>query len=108
MDELMQRDEDTLVQQRLHSDRLRRGSTVVEASGDEQRDPDVEVVGSGLPSGSGGEAPRDEGAREPTRTGTEAANSSGETPAWVRRTHANGARRCRNETRIEKISRITN
>ena len=35
MDELMQRDEDTLVQQRLHSVRLRRGSTVVEASGDE-------------------------------------------------------------------------
>ena len=27
MDELMQRDEDALVQQRLHADRLRRGST---------------------------------------------------------------------------------
>ena len=28
MEELMQRDEDALVQQRLHTDRLRRGSTV--------------------------------------------------------------------------------
>ena len=46
-------------------------STVVEASGGERRDPDVEMVGSGLPSGRGGEAPRDEGARESTRTGTE-------------------------------------
>ena len=79
MDELMQRDEDALVQQRLHSDRLRRSSTVVEESGDERRDPDVEMVGSGLPSGSGGEAPGDEGARVSTRTGTEAARSSGET-----------------------------
>ena len=79
MDELMQRDEDALVQHRLHSDRLRRSSTVVEASGDERRDPDVEMVGSGLPSGRGGEAPRDEGARESTRTGTEAASSSRET-----------------------------
>ena len=42
MEELMQRDEDTLVQQRLHTDRLRRGSTVVEASEDERRNPDVE------------------------------------------------------------------
>ena len=108
MDELMQRDEDALVQQRLHSDRLRRGSTVVEASGDERRDPDVEMVGSGFPSGSGGEAPRDEGARESTRTGTEAARSSGDPPALVRRTRANGARRCRNETRFGKISGITN
>ena len=31
MEELMQRDEDTLVQQRLHADRLRRGSTDAEA-----------------------------------------------------------------------------
>ena len=37
------------------------------------------MVGSSLPSGSGGEAPRDEGARESTRTETEAARSSGET-----------------------------
>ena len=37
------------------------------------------MVGSGLPSGSGGEAPRDEGARESTRTETEAVGSSGET-----------------------------
>ena len=77
MEELMQRDEDALVQQRLNTDRLRRGSTVVEASGDERRDPDVEMVGS---SGSGGEAFRGEGARESTRTETEAARSSGETP----------------------------
>ena len=47
MEELMQRDEDTLVQQRLHTDRLRRGSTVVEASEDERRNPDVEMAGSG-------------------------------------------------------------
>ena len=37
IDELMHRDEDALVQ--LHSDRLRRSSTVVE-----RRDPDVEMV----------------------------------------------------------------
>ena len=76
----MQRDEDALVQQRLHTDRLRRGSTVVEASEDERRKPDVEMTGSGLPSGSGGEGSRGEGARESTRTETEAARSSGETP----------------------------
>ena len=79
MEELMQRDEDTLVQQRLHTDRLRRGSTVVEASEDERRNPDVEMALSGLPSGSGGEASRGEGARESTRTETEAARSSGGT-----------------------------
>ena len=79
MEELMQRDEDTLVQQRLHTDRLRRGSTVVEASEDERRNPDVEMAGSGLPSGSGGEASRGEGARESTRKETEAARNSGET-----------------------------
>ena len=78
MEELMQRDEDTLVQQRLHTDRLRRGSAVVEASTDERRNPDVEMAGSGSPSGSG-EASRGEGARESTRRGTEAARSSGET-----------------------------
>ena len=60
MDELMQRDEHTLVQQRLHSDMLGRSSTFVEASVDERRDPDVER-----------DAPRDEGAR--------AARSGGET-----------------------------
>ena len=75
MEELMQRDEDALVQQRLHTDRLRRGSTVVEASEDERRNPDIEMTGSGLPSGSGGEASRGEGARESTRTETEAARS---------------------------------
>ena len=81
-DELMQRDEDALVQQRLHADRLRRGSTIVGASGDERRDPDVEMVGSGLPPGSSGEALRVGGARESTRTGTEAAGSSGDAP-WA-------------------------
>ena len=70
MDELMPRDEDALVQQRLHSDRLRRGSTVVEASGDERRDPDVEAIGSDLSSGSDGEISRDEDARGSTRIGT--------------------------------------
>ena len=80
MEELMQRDEDALVQQRLHTDRLRRGSTDVEASEDERRSPDVEMTGSGLPSESGGEASRGDGARESTRTETEAARSSGETP----------------------------
>ena len=79
MEELMQRDEDAVVQQRLHTDRLRRGSTVVEASEDERRNPDVEMTGSGLPSASGGEASRGEGARESTRTETEATRSSGET-----------------------------
>ena len=44
MDELMQRDEDALVQQRLHADRLRRGSMTAGASGDERRDPDAEMV----------------------------------------------------------------
>ena len=52
MEELMQRDEDTLVQQRLHADRLRRGSTVVEASEDERRNPDVEIAGSGSRRGA--------------------------------------------------------
>ena len=90
-DELMQRDEDALVQQRLHSDRLRRGSTVVEASVDERRDPDVEMVGSGHENRNGS---CEEKWRDP--------------PVWVRRTHANGARRCQNETRFEKTRRITN
>ena len=67
------------MQQRLHTDRLRRGSTVVEASEDERRNPDVEMTGSGSPSGSGGEASRGESARKSTRTETEGARSSGET-----------------------------
>ena len=84
MDELiMQRDEDALVQQRLHADRLRRGSMTAGASGDERRDPDVEMVGSGLPAGSSGDAPR------------------------ARGTHENSGRGCRHETRIEKLRRIT-
>ena len=77
MEELMQRDEDALVQQRLHTDRLRRG---FDSCRSERRNPDVEMTGSGLPSGSGGEASRGEGERESTRTETEAARSSGETP----------------------------
>ena len=80
MDELMQRDEDALVQQRLHADRLRSGSTIVGASGDERKDPDVETVGSGLPSGSSAEAPRVGGAQESMRTGTEAAERKGNAP----------------------------
>ena len=105
----MQRDEDTLVQQRLLADRLRRGSTVVEASEDERRNPDVEMAGSGLPSESGGEASRGEGARESTRTETEAARSSGETlQPGSGEPMQNRARRCRNETRFEEITRITN
>ena len=75
----LQRDEDALVQQRLHTDRLRRGSTVVEASEDEPTNPDVEMAGSGVPSGSGEEESRGKGARESTRTEAEAARSSGET-----------------------------
>ena len=79
MEELMQRDEDTPVQQRLHADRLRKGSTIVEASEDERRDPDVEMAGSGLATGSGGEASQGEGARESTRTDTQVVRRSGET-----------------------------
>ena len=37
MAELMQRDEDALVPQRLHADRFRRGSMTAGASGDEQK-----------------------------------------------------------------------
>ena len=48
MDDLMQLDEDALVQQRLHADRLRRRSTVAGSSGDERRNPDAEAVGLGL------------------------------------------------------------
>ena len=75
MEELMQRDEDALVQQRLHTGRLRRGSTVVEASEDERRNPDVDMTGSGLPSGSGGEASHGEGARESRKTEAKAARN---------------------------------
>ena len=73
MNELMQRDEDTLVQQQLHADRLRRGSTTAGTSGDERRIPDVEMVGSGLPAGGSGDAPRVGGVEQrpkmPTRDG---------------------------------------
>ena len=75
MDELMQRDEDALVQERLHADRLRRGSTTAGASGDERRDPDVEMVGSGLVAGSSGDASRVGGAEEPVRTAAEDADT---------------------------------
>ena len=57
MDELMQRDDVALVQRRPHADRLRRGSRTAGASGDERRDPDIEMVGSGLQAGSSGDAP---------------------------------------------------
>ena len=74
MDELMQRDEDALMQQRLRADRLRRGSMNAGASGGERRDPDVEMVGLGLPAGSSGDAPRAGGAEEPMRTAAEDAD----------------------------------
>ena len=80
MDKLVQRDEDTLVQQRLHADRLRRGSTVARSSGYERRNPDAEAVGSGLPARSSGDASRVGGAHESTRTGAAAAGSSGGAP----------------------------
>ena len=79
-DKLVQRDEDTLVQQRLHADRLRRGSTVARSSGDERRNPDAEALGSGLPARSSGDASRVGGAHESTRTGAAAAGSSGGAP----------------------------
>ena len=44
MDELMQRDKGALVQQRLHTDRLSRGSTVAGSSGDDRRNPDAEAA----------------------------------------------------------------
>ena len=73
------------------------------------RNPDVEMAGSGLPSESGGEASRGEGAREFTRTETEAARSSGETlQPGSGEPMQTAPERCRNETRFEMISRITN
>ena len=45
-----------------------------------RRDPDVEVVGSGLLAGSSRDAPRAGGAAESTRTATEAAGNSGDAP----------------------------
>ena len=75
MDELMQRDEDTLVQQRLHADTLRRGSMTAGASGNERRDPNVEMVKSGRRTAAedvdtrrglkiSAELPPDDGARD--------------------------------------------
>ena len=55
-DEFVQRDEDALVQQRLHGGRLRRSSTVAGSSGDQRRNPDAEA--------SSGDAPRVGGAQE--------------------------------------------
>ena len=75
MDELMLRDEDALVQQQLHANGLRRGSMTAGASGDERRDPDVEMVGAGLPAGSDGDVPRVGGAEEPRRTAAEDADT---------------------------------
>ena len=51
--------------------RLRRGSMTAGASGDERRDPDVEMVGSGLRAGTSGDAPGVGGAEEPMRTAAE-------------------------------------
>ena len=45
------------------------------ASGDERRDPDVEMVGSGLLAGRSGDAPRVGGAEESTRTAAEDADT---------------------------------
>ena len=52
------------------------GSTVAGSSGDERRNLDAEVVGSGLPAASSGDAPRVGGARadEPMGTAAEGAN----------------------------------
>ena len=72
MEELMQGDEDTLVQQRLHTDRLRRGSTVVEASEDERRNPDVDTAGSVYRRGAAEK-------HLVAKAQTETARSSGET-----------------------------
>ena len=74
MDELVQHDDDALVLQWLHADRHRRGSTVSGSSGYERSNPDAEAVGSGLPKGSTGDAPR------ATRTGAEAGGNSGGAP----------------------------
>ena len=102
MDQLMQRGEAALVQQRVHADKLRRGSMTSGASGDERRDPDV-ACWQGVPethpeseehkspreqeqkrSGEGGgDAPRAGGVEEPMRTAAE------------------------DEPRIEKISRFS-
>ena len=86
MDELMQRDEDALVQHRLHSDRLRRGSTVVEASGDERRD---QACRQGAAEKHlvtmAHESPREQ--ERKLRGVVER-----DPPAWVRRTHTNAKR----------------
>ena len=63
------------MQQRLHADRLRRGSTTAGSCGDERRDPDVEMVGSGLPAGSSGDAPRAGAEEEPMRSVAEDAGT---------------------------------
>ena len=95
VEELMQRDEDTLVQQRLHADRLRRGSTVVEASEDERRNPDVEMVRIGPAVGEAAEKHLVTKAHEsPREQERRLRRSSGETlQPGSGRAHANGARR---------------
>ena len=55
-------------------------SKVAGSSGDERRSPDAEAVGSGLLAGSSGDAPRVGDAQESTRTGAEAARSTGGAP----------------------------
>ena len=59
MNELMQRDDNALVQQRLHVDKLRRSSTVAGSSGDERRNPDTEAVGM-HPESEGHKSPREQ------------------------------------------------
>ena len=61
----------------MHTDRLRRISTAVEAS-ENEREIQTLKWESGWPSGSDKEASRGEGAQESTRTETEVARSSGE------------------------------
>ena len=90
MDELMQRDEmqrdeDALVQQRLHADRLKRGSMTPGPSGD--------TKGSRRRNGRIRPAGREWRRCTPSGRG--------------RRAHENSGRRCGHETSIEKINRIT-
>ena len=66
MDELMQRDEDALVQQRLHADSLRMGLTVAVAG---TPAPATQMVGSDPPTGRGEEtAPQVAEMTESTKT----------------------------------------
>ena len=102
MQELMQRDEDTCVAATAH-----RQSQELNSCRSERRWAKRSTRWNGrisVPSGSGGEA----SARESARRGTGGCEEKWRnSPSWVRRTRANGARRCRNETRFEQISAVT-